>query len=98
MRAEDGTVVVDPPPGKRLVQAAIAAADTVVIPTRAGGVEFARVTYTVGLIPSRTPRGVVIAAARLGTNDLQETIDWWKSENIPIWGVVPGRVSIAARA
>src|SRR5205823_12925529 len=89
MRAEEGTVVVDLPPGdERVVQAAIAAADAVVIPTRAGGVEFARVSYTLGLIPARTPRGVVIAAARLGTNDLDETIDWWKGENVPVWGVV----------
>ena len=97
MRGEEGTVVVDLPPGdERLVQAAISSADAVVIPTRAGGVEFARVTYTLGLIPARTPRGLVIAAARLGTNDLQETIDWWKGENVPIWGVVPERVGIAA--
>ena len=97
MRSDEGTVVVDLPPGdERLVQAAIGGADAVVIPTRAGGVEFARVAYTVGLIPSRTPRGIVIAAARLGTNDLQETIDWWRGENIPIWGVVPERVGIAA--
>jgi chromosome partitioning protein len=97
MRADEGTVVVDLPPGdERLVQAAISAADAVVIPTRAGGVEFGRVTYTHGLIPPRTPRGVVIAAARLGTNDLQETIDWWKGENVPVWGVVPERVGIAA--
>ncbi len=97
MRADEGTVVVDLPPGdERLVQAAISAADAVVIPTRAGGVEFGRVAYTLGLIPPRTPRGVVIAAARLGTNDLQETIDWWKGENVPVWGVVPERVGIAA--
>src|SRR4051794_27581907 len=93
----EGTVVVDLPPGdERLVQSAIAAADAVVIPTRAGGVEFARVTYTLGMIPSKTPRGIVITAARLGTNDLQETIDWWKGENVPIWAVVPERVGIAA--
>ena len=97
MAAEDGTVVVDLPPGdERLVQAAIGAADVVVIPTRAGGVEFGRVAYTLGMIPSRTPRGIVITAARLGTNDLQEAIDWWKDENVPIWGVVPERVGIAA--
>jgi chromosome partitioning protein len=97
MRAEEGTVVVDLPPGdERLVQAAIAAADAVVIPTRAGGVEFARVAYTLELIPAKTARGVVIAAARLRTNDLQETIDWWKGQNVPIWGVVPERVGIAA--
>lgn len=97
MRAEDGTVVVDLPPGdERLVQAAIGAADAVVIPTRAGGVEYARVAYTLSMLPNKTPRGIVITAARLGTNDLQETIDWWKAENVPVWGVVPERVGIAA--
>jgi chromosome partitioning protein len=97
MRAEEGTVVVDLPPGdERLVQAAIGAADAIVIPTRAGGVEFARVAYTMGLIPARTPHGIVITAARLGTNDLDETIDWWTKEKVPIWGVVPERVGIAA--
>jgi chromosome partitioning protein len=97
MGSEEGTVVVDLPPGdERLVQAAIGAADAVVIPTRAGGVEFGRVAYTLELIPPRTPRGIVITAARLGTNDLQETIDWWSGENVSIWGVVPERVGIAA--
>lgn len=97
MRKHDGLGVVDTPPGEeRIVQAAIDAADTVVIPTRAGGVEFARVAYTLEMIPSKTPRGIVIAAARLGTNDLEETIAWWKSENVPVWGVIPERVGIAA--
>jgi chromosome partitioning protein len=97
MNEDQGTVVVDLPPGdERLVQSAIAAADAVVIPTRAGGVEFARVTYTLAMIPSKTPHGIAITAARLGTNDLQETIDWWKGENVPIWAVVPERVGIAA--
>ncbi len=80
MTVKDGTVVVDLPPGdERLVQAAITAADAVVIPTRAGGVEFARVAITLEMIPPKTPRGIVVTAARLGTNDLQETIDWWKA-------------------
>jgi chromosome partitioning protein len=97
MRADEGTVVVDLPPGdERLVQSAIGAADAIVIPTRAGGVEFARVAYTLGLIPAKTPHGIVITAARLGTNDLQETIDWWTKEKVPVWGVVPERVGIAA--
>ena len=97
MRAEEGTVVVDLPPGdERLVQSAIGAADAVVVPTRAGGVEFGRVAYTLEMIPRRTPRGIVVTAARFGTNDLQETIDWWRGENVPIWGVVPERVGIAA--
>jgi hypothetical protein len=48
------------------------------------------------MIPRSTPRGIVIAAARLGTNDLDETIDWWKAEKVPVWGVIPERVGIAA--
>jgi chromosome partitioning protein len=97
MGKHDGIAFVDTPPGdERLVQAAINAADAVIIPTRAGGVEFPRVAVTLGMIPAKTPRGVLIAAARLGTNDLQETIDWWKAENVPVWGVIPERVGIAA--
>jgi chromosome partitioning protein len=97
MSRHEGIGLVDTPPGdERLVQAAINAADAVVIPTRAGGVEFARVAVTLGMIPSGTPRGVLIASARLGTNDLEETIAWWRAEKVPIWGVIPERVGIAA--
>ena len=97
MGRHDGLGVVDTPPGdERLVQSAIDSADAVVIPTRAGGVEFARVAVTLEMIPARTPRGVVISAARLGTNDLDETIAWWKAENVAVWGVIPERVGIAA--
>ena len=97
LRTEDALVVIDTPPGdERLVRAAIDAADSVVIPTRAGGVEFPRVVTTLDMLPARTPRGLVIAAARLGTNDLTDTIDWWKKEGVPIWGVIPERVGIAA--
>ena len=97
LRTEDALVVIDTPPGdERLVRAAIDAADSVVIPTRAGGVEFPRVATTLDMLPARTPRGLVIAAARLGTNDLTDTIDWWKKEGIAIWGVIPERVGIAA--
>jgi chromosome partitioning protein len=97
MGCHDGMGLVDTPPGdERLVQSAINAADAVVIPTRAGGVEFARVAVTLGMIPSKTSRGVVISAARLGTNDLEETIAWWRAEKVPVWGVIPERVGIAA--
>jgi chromosome partitioning protein len=97
MGKHDGIGVVDTPPGdERIVQSAIAAADAVVIPTRAGGVEYPRVAVTLAMIPSKTPHGIVIAAARLGTNDLQETIEWWRAEKVPIWGVIPERVGIAA--
>jgi chromosome partitioning protein len=97
LRTEDALVVIDTPPGdERLVRAAIDAADSVVIPTRAGGVEFPRVATTLDMLPTRTPRGLVIAAARLGTNDLTDAIDWWKKEGVAIWGVIPERVGIAA--
>jgi chromosome partitioning protein len=97
MSRDEGLGIVDTPPGdERIVQSAINSADAVVIPTRAGGVEYSRVVVTLEMIPARTPRGIVICAARLGTNDLDETIAWWKSEKVPIWGVIPERVGIAA--
>ncbi len=97
MGKHDGMGIVDTPPGDEgLVQSAIDSADAVVIPTRAGGVEFPRVAATLEMIPARTPRGVVISAARLGTNDLEEAIAWWRAEKVAIWGVIPERVGIAA--
>ena len=97
MSRDEGMGIVDTAPGdERVVQSAVNAADAVVIPTRAGGVEFARVSATLEMIPARTPRGVVICSARLGTNDLDETIAWWKTEKVAIWGVIPERVGIAA--
>jgi chromosome partitioning protein len=90
-------VIVDTPPGdERIVKAAIARADAVVIPTRAGGVEFSRVSATLEMVDGDTPAGIIICAARLGTNDLAETIEWWTAEKVPIWGVIPERVGIAA--
>jgi chromosome partitioning protein len=94
---DESVAVLDAPPGDaRLLQAAVQAADAVVIPTRAGGVEYSPVELTLELIPSRTPRGIVICSARLGTNDLAQTISWWKEQKLPIWGVIPERVGIAA--
>jgi chromosome partitioning protein len=94
---DEGLVVVDTPPGDdRLLQSASSMADAVVIPTRAGGVEYSPVLSTLELIPGRTPRGVVICGARLGTNDLEEAIAWWKSQSVPVWGVIPERVGIAS--
>jgi chromosome partitioning protein len=97
MSSNEGLAVVDTPPGdERIVRAALEAADSVVIPTRAGGVEFTRVAATVDMIDPRTPFGVVICAARLGTNDLDETVEWWTKAKVPIWGIIPERVGIAS--
>ncbi len=91
-----GVAVVDTPPGdERIVRAALEKAHAVVIPTRAGGVEPSRVVATVDMIPSRARYGLVVCAARLGTNDLEETVALWKREGVPVWGIVPERVTIA---
>ena len=96
MERHDGLGVVDTPPGdERIVRAAMERADAVVIPTRAGGVEFTRVVATIEMIPRSVPHGVVVCAARLGTNDLEETIAWWSGQDVPVWGVIPERVGIA---
>jgi len=96
MQHEDGLVVVDTPPGEgTLVQAALGRADAVVIPTRAGGVEPNRVLATPAMTPRNVPAGVVICSARLGTNDLDATVEWWTELKVPVWGIVPERVSIA---
>ena len=93
----EGLAIVDTPPGsERVTQSVVAMADAVVVPTRAGGVEYSRVLATLDLVPSRTARGIVICAARLGTNDLEAAIAWFREQKVEIWGVIPERVSIAA--
>ena len=97
MSGHEGLAVVDTPPGdERIVRAALDRADAVVIPTRAGGVEYSRVLATLEMIGDRTPYGVVVCAARLGTNDLDEAVAWWTDSKVPIWGIIPERVGIAS--
>ena len=97
MNQEEAIVVVDTPPGEgTVVQAALGRADAVVIPTRAGGVEPNRVMSTLAMTPRNVPAGVVICSARLGTNDLDATVEWWTELKVPVWGIVPERVSIAS--
>jgi len=97
MEGEDGIAVVDTPPGdERIVRAALARADALVIPTRAGGVEPNRVVATLEMTPSNIPAGVVICSARLGTRDLEATVEWWAELDVPVWGIIPERVSIAS--
>jgi hypothetical protein len=68
----------------------------VVIPTRAGGVEPNRVVSTLEMTPSNVAAGVVICSARLGTNDLESTVEWWGELKVPVWGIIPERVAIAS--
>jgi len=48
------------------------------------------------MTPSDIPAGVVICSARLGTNDLEATVEWWSDLKVPVWGIIPERVSIAS--
>jgi chromosome partitioning protein len=97
MERDDGIAVVDTPPGdERIVRAALTRADALVIPTRAGGVEPNRVVATLEMTPSNIPAGVVICSARLGTRDLEATVEWWAELDVPVWGIIPERVSIAS--
>ena len=97
MNRHEGLGIIDTPPGdERIVRAAISTADAVIIPTRAGGIEVSRVLTTLEMLSAKTPRGIVICAARYGTNDLDETIAWWEEQKVPIWGVIPERVGIAS--
>jgi chromosome partitioning protein len=98
MAAPAGTVVVvDTPPGsERLAGVAIGLADVVVIPTRVGGVEPARVVATLALVPNRIPSGLVISSARPFTRDYRETVEAWTQDKVDIWGVIPERVGIAS--
>jgi chromosome partitioning protein len=94
---EDAVVIVDTPPGdERLLQKALDLADVVVVPTRVGGVETARVEAVLPMIPRRTPRGLVISSARTYTRDHTETVDWWTERGLQIFGAIPERVSIAS--
>lgn len=93
---DDVAIVDTPPHDERLLAKALEFADVVVVPTRVGGVETARVEAVLGLIPKRMPVGLVICSARTYTRDYQDVIDWWAEQNVPVWGSIPERVSIAS--
>ena len=93
----DDVAVVDTPPGhERLLAKALERADVVVIPTRVGGVETARVEAVLDMVPKRLPAGLVFSSARTFTRDYQETVAMWQEAGVPVWGTIPERVGIAA--
>lgn len=93
----DDLVVVDTPPAHdRLLSKIIERADVVVIPTRVGGIEPARVETVLAMLPDRKPAGLVICSARTFTRDYQDSIATWSEARVPVWGTVPERVAIAA--
>jgi chromosome partitioning protein len=93
----EDVAVVDTPPGhERLLAKALERADVVVIPTRVGGVETARVEAVLDMVPKRLPAGLVFSSARTFTRDYQETVAMWLEAGVPVWGTIPERVGIAA--
>jgi chromosome partitioning protein len=93
--AEDIALVDTPPGHERLLAKALERADAVVIPTRVGGVETARVEAVLDMLPKRLPVGLVMASARTFTRDYQDTVAMWVEAGVPVWGTVPERVGIA---
>jgi chromosome partitioning protein len=94
---DDDVAIVDTPPGhERLLAKALERADAVIIPTRVGGVETARVEAVLDMVPKRLPAGLVFSSARTFTRDYQETVAMWQEAGVPVWGTIPERVGIAA--
>ena len=94
---DEDLAVVDTPPGhERLLGKALEHADAVVIPTRVGGVETARVEAVLEMVPRKVPAGLVISSARPFTRDYQDAIASWAEAGVTVWGTVNERVSIAA--
>lgn len=93
----DAVGIVDSPPGnERMLESAMAYADCIVIPTRVGGVETARAEAVFDMVPRKTPAGLVISSARTSTRDYQDAISEWRAAQVPVWGTIPERVSIAS--
>ncbi len=93
---EEVTVVDTPPGNERLLGKALDRADVVVVPTRVGGVETARVEAVLDMVPKRTPFGLVVCSARTFTRDYQDAVTDWTEAGVPVWGTVPERVAIAS--
>ena len=96
VEGEEVAVVDTPPCNERLLAKAIERADVVVVPTRIGGVETARVEAVLDLVPRKIPVGLVISSARTYTRDYQDVVAAWTEANVEVWGTVPERVTIAA--
>ena len=79
------------------MRAALARADAWSSRPGPGGVEPTRVVATLEMTPANIPgRCGRSAPPGSGTNDLEATIEWWAEFKVPVWGVIPERVSIAS--
>lgn len=90
-------MVVDTPPGhERIIRAALAGSDRVVLPTRVGGVEITRVAATLEMIPTGRLAGLVMIAAEERTVSYREQMAAWAEAGVDVWGTIPKRVAIAS--
>lgn len=89
-------VVIDTPPGKpETVDAAIAAADFVIIPTASSGVDVERMWSTLEATQGKA-RAVLVTRARANTRGLHALLDVFDSHNVPQFDtVIPQRELLA---
>lgn len=89
-------VVIDTPPGKpETVDAAIEAADFVIIPTASSGVDVERMWATLDATHGKA-RAVLVTRARANTRGLHALLDVFDSEHVPQFEtVIPQRELLA---
>jgi len=96
-KPREGLTIVDTPPGgSEIVLTALEYADMVVIPSRAGTLEIPRVAVTLSLIPSRTPRSILLCACNQRTRAHKEAVAAWQEAGVRIAGEISARVAVTA--
>lgn len=90
-------VVIDTPPGHaQIVDAAIAAADFVIIPSAPTGLDIDRMWATLE-VAQRTPHAVLLTRVGKGTNTLAAALALLDEEKVPLFEtLIPRREAIAA--
>lgn len=94
--ADYAHIVIDTPPGEAAtIDAAVAAADVVIIPSEAAAMDLRRVWPTLEHLPASTPRVVLLVKAATNTLSHREAIALMDNEEVPLFStVVPRREAI----
>ena len=90
--------IVDTPPGhERLLAKAIEQAASWSYPHAVWAASRRRAVEAVlDMVPNKVPVGLAICSARTYTRDYQDMVAAWAEADVPVWGTVSERVSIAA--
>lgn len=90
-------VVVDTPPGEpRIIEAAVAASDVVIVPTKPDPADIRRMWATLDALTSDTPRVVLLTVARTNTINFRESLEVLREADAPLFSVcVSQRESIS---